>query len=240
LHLQKPTQVTHLSYFTTAEKNSAGDADWKPPRRFPVGRSLEFSFSFAIRKIARFDALYLEMGSEMLSPPADPEELVELMTQFQGRLYVYILSLIGEADAANDVLQEANIVLWRESRQYVPGTNFKAWAFRIAHFQCMAHRQRRLRDRIVFSDEVIAALATESKELDASYEQRAAALGRCLEKIQTRSREALRLRYADGVAVKEIAMKMDRTANAVSQLLFRARQWLIECVKRDEEPKGAQ
>ena len=176
----------------------------------------------------------------MSDQPTDPENLVELMTQYQGRLYVYILSLIGDRDAANDVLQETNIVLWREAQQYEPGTNFKAWAFRIAHFQCMAHRQRRLRDRVVFNDEVVARLAVEAKELDARYEQRAAALGRCLEQIQPRSREALRLRYAEDTAVKEMATKMNCSSNAVSQLLFRARQWLIECIKRADEMKVAQ
>src|SRR5215213_8391101 len=167
----------------------------------------------------------------MSKQPIDSEELVTLMTQYQGRLYVYILSLIGDANAANDVLQETNIVLWKESRQFAPGTNFKAWAFRIAHFQCMAHRQRRIRDKIVFSDEIVAALAIEAKELDDKYEERASALGRCLEKIHARSREALRLRYAEELAVKDMAEKMNRTSNAISQLLFRARHWLIECVK---------
>ena len=83
----------------------------------------------------------------MAGGSSQQDELIELMTQYQGRLYVYMLSLIGNPDAANDVLQETNIVLWKESKQYVPGTNFKAWAFRIAHFQCMAYRQRRLRDK---------------------------------------------------------------------------------------------
>jgi RNA polymerase sigma-70 factor, ECF subfamily len=175
----------------------------------------------------------------MSQPPLDQEELVALMTQFQGRLYAYILSLIGDADAANDVLQETNVVLWKESRQFVPGTNFKAWSFRVAHFQCMAYRQRRLRDKVLFSDEVLTALDRESRELDDRYEDRAAALGRCLERIHTRSREALRLRYAEDLAVSEVAAKMNRTANAISQLLFRARQWLIECVKQDDKMQVA-
>jgi RNA polymerase sigma-70 factor (ECF subfamily) len=160
------------------------------------------------------------------------DELIELMTQFQGRLYVYVLSLIGNPDVANDVLQETNVVLWKESKQFVPGTNFKAWAFRIAHFQCMAYRQRQLRDKIVFSDEMVAQIAAEAKELDTGYEQRAASLARCLEQIHPRSREALRLRYADGMAVCDMARRMNRTANAISQLLFRARQRLADCVKR--------
>jgi RNA polymerase sigma-70 factor (ECF subfamily) len=176
----------------------------------------------------------------MSRQPSDPQDLVALMTQFQGRLYAYILSLLGDVNAANDVLQETNIVLWKESRQYVPGTNFKAWSFRVAHFQCMAYRQKQLRDKIVFNDDVVAVLAVESKELDDRYEQRAVALERCLEQIQPRSREALRLRYAEDLAVYDMARKMDRSPNAVSQLLFRARQWLIECVKREVGKEVAQ
>jgi RNA polymerase sigma-70 factor (ECF subfamily) len=174
-----------------------------------------------------------------MSTPPNAEDLVNLMTQYQGRLYVYILSLIGDPNAANDVLQETNIVLWKESRQFIPGTNFKAWAFRIAHFQCMAHRQRRLRDKVVFNDEVVAALASEAKDMDEVYEERASALGRCLEQIHVRSREALRLRYAEELAVKDVAVQMNRTSNAISQLLFRARQWLMECVKRQDEMQAA-
>jgi RNA polymerase sigma-70 factor (ECF subfamily) len=163
----------------------------------------------------------------------ETEDLVTLMTRFQGRLYVYILSLIGDPNAANDVLQETNIVLWKESSQFIPGTNFKAWAFRIAHFQCMAYRQRKLRDKVLFSDQVIAALAIEAKELDETYEERASALGRCLDQIHARSREAIRLRYAEELAVKEVALHMQRTSYAVSQVLFGARHWLIEFVKRE-------
>ncbi|HEX6961894.1 MAG TPA: sigma factor, partial [Lacipirellula sp.] len=107
---------------------------------------------------------------------SETDDLVTLMTKFQGRLYVYILSLIGDPNAANDVLQETNIVLWKESAQFIPGTNFKAWSFRIAHFQCMAYRQRRLRDKVLFNDQVIAALAFEAKEIDDAYDDRALAL----------------------------------------------------------------
>lgn len=168
----------------------------------------------------------------MSDEDGDLEDFVQLMTQYQGRLYAYLLTLLGDADAANDVLQETNVVLWKDCRQYVPGSNFKAWAFRIAHFQCMAYRQKRLRDKIVFDDDVIAALASESEVVDEHYEQRRAALEHCLSQIHPRSREALRLRYSEEVAVKDMARQMNRTPNAISQLLFRARTWLMECVKQ--------
>src|SRR4029078_6183261 len=118
------------------------------------------------------------MVADMLGATHD---FVELMTQHQGRLYGYILSLSGDPDAANDVLQEANIVLWKQSNQFEPGSNFKAWAFRIAHFQYMAYRQKRLRDKVLFSDDLLSLLTTEAKEIDERHESRAAALGKCLE-----------------------------------------------------------
>ncbi len=68
----------------------------------------------------------------------DSEPFVRLMTEHQGRLFAYVYSLLGNPDAANDVLQEVNVVLWRDSKEFRPGTNFKAWSFRIAHFQVMA------------------------------------------------------------------------------------------------------
>jgi RNA polymerase sigma-70 factor (ECF subfamily) len=165
--------------------------------------------------------------------PGATRDFVELMTQHQGRLYGYLLSLSGDPDAANDVLQEANIVLWKQSSQFELGSNFKAWAFRIAHFQFMAYRQKRLRDKVLFSDDLLSALATEAKEIDETHEQRAIALQKCLELMPPRSREAIRLRYADELNVGEMVHKLHRNANAIYQILFRARRWLIECVQKD-------
>ncbi|MGD9636716.1 MAG: sigma-70 family RNA polymerase sigma factor [Pirellulales bacterium] len=166
-------------------------------------------------------------------------DFVDLMTHHQGRMYGYILSLSGDPDVANDVLQETNVVLWKQWRQFEPGSNFKAWAFRIAHFQFMAHRQKRLRDKVLFSDELLATLASEAQVVDEKHEERAAALEKCLEKLPTRSRTAIQLRYADQLNVGEMALQLGRNVNAVYQLLFRARQSLIECVQKKVPSEAA-
>jgi RNA polymerase sigma-70 factor, ECF subfamily len=171
--------------------------------------------------------------------PASSLDFVELMTEFQGRLFGYVMTLTGDPDAANDILQETNVVLWKQSQQFELGTNFKAWAFRIAHFQFMAYRQRRLREKVLYSDDLLATLAAEYKELDEQYDQRADALEQCLALIAPRSRDAIRMRYADGLPLTALAQKLNRTSNAVSQLLFRARCWLLECVKRQNDKEAA-
>lgn len=165
-------------------------------------------------------------------------DFVQLMTEFQPRLYGYILALAGNPDVANDVLQDANIVLWKHSSQFTPGSNFKAWSFRIAHFQYMAYRQKRLRDKVLFSDELISKLATEVKDVDDLYEQRKISLERCLEQMPERSREVIRLRYADELNVDQMAERLRRSANAIHQILFRARRWLINCVQKEPLAKA--
>ncbi|HXG62845.1 MAG TPA: sigma-70 family RNA polymerase sigma factor [Planctomycetota bacterium] len=157
------------------------------------------------------------------------------MAEHQGRLFAYILSLVGDPDAANDILQETNVVLWRDSKEFRPGSSFAAWAFRIAHFQVMAFRQRRLRDRLIFQDELLDLLAAGARETDDLFESRQERLTSCLEKLNPDHREMLRRRYAEGRSVQEIARDRGMTPNAAMQALFRIRKALLQCVGRVPE-----
>ena len=159
-------------------------------------------------------------------------EFLRLMTEFQGRLFGYIFSLLGDPDRANDVLQETNVVLWRDSKEFVPGSNFKAWAFRVAHFQVMAFRQKQIRDKLVFEDDLLEAVAFGAREADESFDGRRERLSGCLEKLSAPLREMLRRRYAEGQSLQEIGQERGMTSNAVTQALFRIRQTLVQCVAR--------
>jgi len=165
-------------------------------------------------------------------PFGQSEAFIRLMTEHQGRLYAFLLSLLGDPDQANDVLQETNVVLWRDSGDFRPGSNFKAWIFRIAHFQFMAHRQRQLRDRLVFDDDVLEVLVPAAKAHDETYEARQRCLTECLEKLAESHRDLLRRRYAENQSLREIAADRGTTPNAVNQALFRIRRSLIACVAR--------
>ncbi len=173
----------------------------------------------------------------MPATPADPREsddFVELMTMFQPRLYAYILSLLGDPEVASDVLQETNLVLWRKAPDFTLGTNFKAWAFRTAHFQVMAQRQRQIRNKLVFDDDLVETFAHEADAHDDDhFLRRQRALETCIEKLADRQRDIILQRYYKERPVAQIAVRLKIAANAVSQLLFRARQNLVECVNRE-------
>ncbi|MFN7134755.1 MAG: guanylate kinase, partial [Myxococcales bacterium] len=50
---------------------------------------------------------------------------------------------------SEEVIQETNLVLWREFDRFQEGTNFAAWACRVALNQVLAWRKKRQRDRLL-------------------------------------------------------------------------------------------
>ena len=162
------------------------------------------------------------------------EELVAKLTANQNRLQAYIYTLTGDKEAARDVLQATNLVIWRKARDYVPGSNFIAWAFRIAKFQVLAYRQKDARDRIVFSEEFIEELAASSDDVESEdlFEDKRSALAECLELIASRNRKVIWLRYRDGLRIRDIAERLGKSTNSIEQLMLRVRISLLRCITR--------
>jgi RNA polymerase sigma-70 factor (ECF subfamily) len=161
------------------------------------------------------------------------DEFLQVITEFQGRLFGFVLAMLGDVDQANEVLQETNLVLWRKSDEFEPGSDFKAWSFRVAQFQVMAFRQRQIRDRLVFSDEVIEQFSRDAAAQDEAYEQRIELLGTCIDSLSERNRDVLCRFYDQGESLDTIAASLKRTANAVGQMLFRIRRSLIQRVSNE-------
>lgn len=159
-------------------------------------------------------------------------EFVQLFTKHQRRLYLYILAQVPNPVDAEEILQEANIVVWRKFDRFEPGTNFFAWSCRIANYEVLKYRDRRRRDRLRFSNEFVELVAREFAEnTDHEVDKRNALLG-CLSKLRPKDRELVRQRYASGENGNSLAELLGRPVNSVYQSLGRIRKTLLECMKR--------
>lgn len=167
--------------------------------------------------------------------PQSTGDFVQLMINCQSRLYAFILTLVHNPDHANEVLQESNIVLWKKADEFELGTNFIAWAFKIARFQVMAHRQKLGRDRHVFDDETLNEVADVFEGQMVDGDDRMSALSHCLNELPDKSRDLIDQRYKNGMSVKDIAEKLGRKANQVAVQLHRLRQSLMECIQRRQQ-----
>lgn len=170
-----------------------------------------------------------------MDPPSGEiptDDFVSLFSRYQRRLYLYILSQVPHPVDAEEILQETSVVIWRKADQFQPGTNFFAWVSQVANFEVMKYRSRRKREKLQFSDEFIAQVASEAVSRADELELRRNALLHCIEKLRPQDRELIQQRYAPGETGKNVAESMHRPANSVYQSLGRIRRALMECIQR--------
>jgi RNA polymerase sigma-70 factor (ECF subfamily) len=139
---------------------------------------------------------------------------------------------VPDSDTAYDILQQTNVVLWRDAERFDEGTNFLSWAFRVAYFQVLDYREKRQRDRLRFNKDLLEELAAAPDVGRGDFELRLEALRTCLEKLPSRQRSLVQRRYGEGISVSAMAKCEGQTAGALATFLHRIRRGLMECIQR--------
>ena len=164
---------------------------------------------------------------------SDPE-FERLIGEHRAQLHGFVLSLVSNNSDAEDLLQQVCVTLWEKRSQFQLGTNFLAWARKIARYQALNlwRKQKRRPQESELLDEHLSQIVVErSQERELEFVRHRRALQSCMERLPDRQREVVSAHYFDGKAIPEIADEFGLKANAVSQLLFRARAGLISCVQ---------
>ncbi|MBN1909691.1 MAG: sigma-70 family RNA polymerase sigma factor [Pirellulales bacterium] len=160
------------------------------------------------------------------------EEFVELLIRYQQRIFLFIFSLLPNRSNAEDVLQETALLLWKRFDEYESGTNFKAWACKIAYYKVLEFTRRQNTDRHRFSDEFTQRVAVMvGGEAPDVTQARQAALERCLEKLPSKDREVIRRRYRPGGSARTVAQELGYSIRGIYKALGRAHRMLYRCVQ---------
>jgi len=158
-------------------------------------------------------------------------DFVALWTRNTRRIFAYVLTLLPHWADAEEVLQETSTLAWERFDQYEPGTNFCAWACRIAYYKVLEHRRRKKRDAVCFSEPLVEVIDKHFEQETRTSERRAEALRECLEKLTPRDRELIQLRYEPDATVKSVAARVDRSVDAIYKALRRIHDALFDCVQ---------
>ncbi|MCG8584884.1 MAG: sigma-70 family RNA polymerase sigma factor [Pirellulales bacterium] len=160
------------------------------------------------------------------------EEFVKELTGCQDALFAFILSLVQLEDAARDVLQNTNVVLWRKAGDYQPGTRFLSWAFTVARLEVRTYYKKAARDRLIFDDALLDKLVSEAEQRSSESELSIRAFEHCVKQLTGNQREMLTERYSPGSSVAAMAEKRKQSPAAISVSLSRIRRTLRECISR--------
>lgn len=138
-------------------------------------------------------------------------------------LYRYAWRIVGERDAAEDVVQETFLRLWRHADRWRPDAPVRAWLYRVAGNVA--------RDMLRSRRDVVELEADKPDPAPSVVDQvvadrRAAQVRALVDQLPERQRHALILCRWEGLSMAEAATVMDCTAEAVEALLSRGRRAL--------------
>ena len=146
----------------------------------------------------------------------------------------YALQILGDLDRARDVVQEVFLELCRAPRERVEG-RLASWLFTVCRNRALDYRKKesRMSPSLDAAEQVDAPEA--SPEELAQSKERVVALMGAMKHLSDEEREAVHLKFKQGMSYREIAELMDITVAKVGFLLHRAMQSLRRSL-RPQDP----
>lgn len=163
-----------------------------------------------------------------------------MLERYQNRLYRYLLRLVREPAAAEDLFQQTWMRVAEQVRRYDPRRSFEAWFFTVARNLALDYLRRYRPESL---DEPLPSGETRGESLAREaetaldrviFEERAARLGEALLSLPAIYREVLTLRFEEEMKLEEIAEVLDAPLSTVKT---RLRRWL-EGLRRKLEARG--
>jgi len=158
-------------------------------------------------------------------------------------LVAYARAMLGSYTVAEDVVQEAMLVVMKKCDQFQDGTSMLAWCRAIVRLEVLRTRQQWRRDRTVtqrlLDDAIDAAFdefQTDQRRDDAELWREA--LECCLKRVPPRGARVLKARFVDDLSYKHIGELVGMTLEAVRKALFRLKKQVRLCV--ETRLRGAQ
>ena len=160
----------------------------------------------------------------------------ELVYRYEARIYGFVANSCRDERDAQEVTQETFVSAWLNIRQFDVRRPFATWLFTIARRKCI---DRHRANRPAVGEPMPEAPDTDDPSVLLARREAGQDLWqlarRTLPDLQF---EALWLRYAEDMSVREIAQVLRRTQTHVKVLLFRARMLLGRELERPRSGEG--
>jgi RNA polymerase sigma-70 factor, ECF subfamily len=146
----------------------------------------------------------------------DEDALEELYDRYGGLVFSLAMRMVGTAEAAEDVVQDAFYRVWRQAATYDTSRGrLSTWLLNITRNLCIDElRRRAVRPQLTTgtdAEEQVGSVAA-PPELDPAEQawlaQRRAAVTAALAALPLPQREALELAYFGGLSQNEIAVRL--------------------------------
>ncbi|MBK6398520.1 MAG: RNA polymerase sigma factor [Bacteroidota bacterium] len=175
----------------------------------------------------------------------DQKAYAELMQRYKDSIYFMLLKMVNNRDDADDLTIEAFGKAFKNLHQYTPDFAFSTWLFKIATNNCIDFIRRKRKftfsiDKNMENDsgqemqfEIKSPMLDPEEKM--IKKQKAILMRDVVEKLKPRYKRLVELRYFQERSYEEIADELKLPLGTVKAQLFRAREFLYQILKNQEE-----
>jgi RNA polymerase sigma-70 factor (ECF subfamily) len=158
----------------------------------------------------------------------DKQALQSLYSRHHVRVYRFALRFLNDEAAAEDMVSEVFIDVWRQAERFEGRSQVTTWLLAIARNKALSLLRRRSAETL--DDEVAEFIEDPSDNPEAVMlkRQRASVLQDCLTQLSPAHREIVDLVYYHEKSVEEVAEIISVPANTVKTRMFYARKRIGE------------
>lgn len=176
-----------------------------------------------------------DKGNAALTP-----QFVRALTDAQFALYSFICMLVGNRHAAEDILQDTNVILMDHAGDYDAKRVFMPWAKAFAYNKVRTFLKKESRSPLVFNEELVTVLAEETvaETGEGSGRELLEYLDACMERLTPVQQELIQARYYRKERVESLAARFKRTEISIYVQIHRIRRLLGVCIETKMHASG--
>ena len=169
-----------------------------------------------------------DLGNELMLAVQRGERpaLNRLFSLYTPKLYSFIVRIVGDPSAAEDIVQETWMALYERRDGYQPTYKFSTWLFTIARRTALNHFRAAKKWEEVPDDTPSESPSPANQSETSDAAENLWAHARRI--LSQREFEVLWLRFAEELSIEETARIAGLTATHVKVLVYRARQQLMK------------
>lgn len=156
----------------------------------------------------------------------------ELWLTSQNTLGGYVCAHVPDHALAEDIMQEVARQATANFEQYDHERPFLGWLIGIARQRIADAYRAKNRRPIVFSSDIVDSFARVYEALEPQEDVRAEGLRVCLDKLSSRHRRVLDLKYARRQSTRDIAEQVGGSVGSIDTMIYRLREALRQCINQ--------
>jgi RNA polymerase sigma-70 factor (ECF subfamily) len=156
---------------------------------------------------------------------------LEQFANCQRSLYGYVYSLVGSSEAADEILQETNLLICKKINQFDGKVKFITWACEIARYKVLEYKKKTQGRNLNLDIQLLEQIAKQAAQFASQVDWRLPLLRECMEELSPKDRKLIEDRYSQGATVQTLADARKRSSGGIRVALHRIRTMLLECVE---------